>query len=77
VAAFHQVAMPPQHGVGADQEPESTQSRARHRHQQRGEQRPVLRPQPWALITELSLQDGDLVALGEDLDVLLAVGPRQ
>jgi hypothetical protein len=39
--------------------------------------REVLGPQSWALITELPLQHRDLVAQGQDLDVLLAVGHRQ
>jgi hypothetical protein len=57
----------------ADQEPESGQSCAG----QRGEERPVLRSKSWASVAELSLQDGELVAQGEDLDVVLAVGHRR
>ena len=69
--------MPPQHRVWADQEPEPTQHCTRQRHQQHGEEHPVLGPKSRALVTELSLQDGQLMAQGEDLDVPLAVGHRQ
>jgi hypothetical protein len=62
VAVFDQVAMPAQHGVRADQEPESAQRRARQRFEERCEQRPVFGAQLWALVAELSLQDGELVA---------------
>jgi len=62
VAVFDQVAMPPQHGVRADQEPEPAQPRAGQRHEERCEERPVLAPELRALAAELPLQDGELVA---------------
>jgi hypothetical protein len=62
VAVIHQVAMPPQHRVRADQEPEPAQRRAGQRHEERCEERPVLGPESWALAAELPLQDGELVA---------------
>ncbi len=61
MAALHQVAMPPQYRDRADQKPEPTQPRAGQGHEQSGEQRPVLRSQPRALITELSAQDRELM----------------
>jgi hypothetical protein len=62
VAVFDQVAMPSQHGVRADQQSDAAQCRAGQRHEQRREERPVLGPQLWALVAQLSLQDGELVA---------------
>ncbi len=62
MAALHQVPMPPQHRIRADQESESAQRRAAQGHEQGGEQRPVLRRQSWTLITELSFQDSELMA---------------
>jgi hypothetical protein len=38
---------------------------------------PVLRPQSWPPVTELSLQDGELMAQNEDLNVLLTVRHQQ
>ncbi|WP_410677329.1 hypothetical protein [Amycolatopsis sp. cmx-4-68] len=75
MTVFHQVAMRPQHRVGIDQEPE--EHSAGQRHQQRCKEDPVLGTKSRALVTELALQDGQLVAQGEDLDVPLAVGHRQ
>ena len=54
--------MPSQHCVWADQEPESVQSRAGQRREECCEDRPVLGSELWALVAELSLQDGELVA---------------
>jgi hypothetical protein len=62
VAAFHQVSMPSQHRVRADQQPESAQCHARQRRKQSREQRPVLGPQSWPLIAELSPQGRELMA---------------
>jgi hypothetical protein len=77
VTVFDQVAMPPQHGVRADQQPQPAQRRAGHRDQQCRQERSVLGSKSRALTTKLALQDAQLVAQGEDLDVLLAVGHRQ
>jgi hypothetical protein len=62
VAVFHQVAMPPQYCVWADQQSESTQSRAGQRHEQRREKCLVFGSKSWSLVAGLSLQDGELVA---------------
>jgi hypothetical protein len=61
VAACHQIAMPPQHRVWADKQSEPAQRRAGQGREQRREQRPVLGPQSWALIGELSAQDRELM----------------
>ena len=55
MAAFHQVPMPPQHRVWADQQLEPAQRRAGQGREQGREQRPVLGPQARPLIAELSL----------------------
>jgi ribosomal protein L19E len=62
VADFHQVAMPSQHRVRADQQSESAQRRAGQGREQGREQRPVLGLQLWALIAKLSVQDRELMA---------------
>jgi hypothetical protein len=77
VVALHQVTMPSQHRVRAGQQSESAQSCAGQRRQERGEERPVLMSELWASVAELSLQDGELVAKSENLDVLLAVSQWQ
>ena len=77
VAVFHRVAMPSQHCVRADQEPEPAQRRAGQRHEERCGERPVPGPQLWALAAGLSLRDGELVAQGKDPGVLLTAGHRQ
>jgi hypothetical protein len=62
MAALRHVAMPPQHRVRADQQPDPAQRRAGQGDEQGCEQHPVLRPQLWALIAELPVQDRELVA---------------
>ncbi|WP_143116495.1 hypothetical protein [Lentzea xinjiangensis] len=73
MAALHQVAVPPQHRIRADQQPEPTQRRTGEGHEQGCEQRPVLRLQPCTLISELPAQDCELMAQSENLDVLLTI----
>ena len=70
-------SVPPQHPARTDQQPEPTDSRARQPHEQCREERPILRPQSWPPVTELSLQDGELMAQNEDLNVVLAVRHQQ
>lgn len=55
MAVFHQVAMPSQHCVWADQEPESAQSCAGQWREECGEERSILGSELWALVAELSL----------------------
>jgi hypothetical protein len=59
-----------------DQQPKPAQDLARQWHQQRGEESPVFRGERQLVRTELPLKDGDLVAQGEDLHVLVAVADR-
>ncbi len=62
MAALHQVTMPLQHRIRANQEPEPAQRRAGQGHKQGCEQRPVVRPQSWTLTAELPVQDRELMA---------------
>ena len=77
VPAGDQVAVPAQHGLGADQQPEAAQHVAGEPVQQRGEQRPVGRGEPDLLAVQVPFEDRDLVAQREDLGVLVAVAHRQ
>jgi hypothetical protein len=65
-----------QRGVRTDHEPQPAQRRACQRHQQCRQQGPVFGSQLRALTSELTVQDTQLVAEGENLDVLLVVGHR-
>jgi hypothetical protein len=69
--------MPSQHRIRADQQSESAQSGRSQRRQERGEERPVLRSELRTSVAELALQDGELVAKSENLNVLLAVSQWQ
>ena len=75
--AGDQVAVPAQHGLRPDQQPEPAQHVAGERVQQRGQQRPVSRSEPDLLAAQLPLQDRDLMAESEDLGVLVPVAHRQ
>lgn len=76
MALLDQVAVPAQHGVGLDQQPEPAQSLARERHQQSGEEASVFRSELHSVRAELPFGDRDLVAQGKDLRVLVAVAHR-
>lgn len=54
--------MPAQQRVRANQQSKPAQRRTGQRHKQHCEQCPVLRPQAWRLVAELSPQDSELVA---------------
>ncbi|SES41465.1 hypothetical protein SAMN04488000_1283 [Lentzea albida] len=77
VATLHQVTMPSQHRIQADQQSESAQSGRSQRRQERGKERPVRRSELRASVAELALQDGGLVAKSKNLNVLLAVSQWQ
>ncbi|MEU1630741.1 hypothetical protein ABZ746_36835 [Streptomyces sp. NPDC020096] len=76
MALLDQAAVPSQHGVGLDQQPELAHDLARQRHQQSGEEGPVFRTELHPIRTELPLKDHDLVPQGENLRVLVAVAHR-
>jgi hypothetical protein len=73
VPLLHQVAVPPQHGVGSHDQPQSAQGLTREGLEECGEEGTVLWCEPCSLRAELPLQDGDLVAKCKDLGVLVAV----
>jgi hypothetical protein len=62
VTAGEQIAVPAHDRVRADQQPQPPQHGTRQRMQQGGQQRPVDGLQADALITEVALQHGELVA---------------
>lgn len=76
VALLDRVAVPSQHGVGLGQQPEPTQNLARQRHRQSGEEGSVFRGELHPVRPDLSFEDHDLVAQGENLRVLVAVAHR-
>lgn len=77
VTLLHQVAMPAQHGVRSDQQPQATPDRARQRGEERREESPARRSEPHPALTELPLKDGELMTQGEDLHILSRVAQRQ
>ncbi|MEU6728458.1 hypothetical protein ABZ917_32525 [Nonomuraea wenchangensis] len=75
---FHQVAVPAQDGVRADEELQSAQDLAGQRGQKRGEKGPVLgRKSHSGVGAELAFKNGDLVAQGEYLHVLIPIAHGQ
>ena len=72
-----QIAVPAQYRVRPDEQPQPAQDRTGQGLQECGEERPVRRCERHRLRAEVALQHADLVAQGEDLDVLVAVGHRQ
>ncbi|MFI6357056.1 hypothetical protein ACIBJF_31380 [Streptomyces sp. NPDC050743] len=61
MAPLDQVAVPSQHGVGLDQQPEPAQNPARQRHLQSGEEGSVFRGELHPVRSELPLKDHDQV----------------
>ncbi|WP_406109100.1 hypothetical protein [Streptomyces sp. NBC_01003] len=76
MALLDQVAVPAQHGVGLDQQPEPAQCLAREWHQRSGEEGWVFRSELHSVRAELPFEGRDLVAQGKDLRVLVAVAHR-
>lgn len=77
VAAREKVAVPAQHGVRSDQQPQPAQHVHRQPVQQRCQERPVAGAEPHLLLSELPLQHRDPMAQGEDLDDLAPIAHRQ
>ncbi|WP_165824567.1 hypothetical protein [Micromonospora globispora] len=73
--ASEQVAVPAQDGVGGDDQVELAQPGAGQLVQEGGEVRPVGRGE--AGLVDLALQDGELVAQRQDLDVFVRVARGQ
>ncbi|MEU0568585.1 hypothetical protein ABZ297_24845 [Nonomuraea sp. NPDC005983] len=75
---FHQVAVPAQDGVRADEELQSAQVLSGQRGQEPGEKGPVLGYEAHSGVgAELAFKDGDLVAQGEHLHVLIPIAHGQ
>jgi hypothetical protein len=71
-----QVAVPTQDGLGAYEQPDAAQDVAGESVQQRGEEHPIGLREPDLLAVQLPLEDGELVAEGQDLDILGPVTHR-
>ncbi|WP_206184711.1 hypothetical protein [Thermoactinospora rubra] len=70
----HEIAVPAQDGVWSDEEPQPAQEIVGQQGQERGEKGPVLdRESHPGVVAELSSQDGDLVAQGKNLDILVPI----
>ncbi|MFI6603628.1 hypothetical protein ACIBHX_45985 [Nonomuraea sp. NPDC050536] len=74
---FHQIAVPAQDGIRPDEKPQPAQDLVRQRGQQRGEKGPVLGPESHPDAgAELPFKNGDLVAQGENLNILVPIPHR-
>jgi hypothetical protein len=62
VPPAHEITVPTQHRIRADEQPQPTQQLPRQRHQQSSEKRPVRGVELHPVPTGLSFKDGDLVA---------------
>ena len=72
-----QVTVPLENRVGPDQQPQTPQGRPRQRVKQSGQPHPIHRLEPDPLPVELALQNRELMAQRQDLDVFVAVAARQ
>jgi hypothetical protein len=75
VAAAQKVAVPVQDGIGGDDQMELSQFRSGNLVEQSGEKRPVRQGEPG--FVDSALQDSELVAQRQDLDVFVGVAQRQ
>jgi hypothetical protein len=74
----HQIAVPAQDGVRADEKPQSAKDLARQRCQEGCQEDAVLGGESHLRIgAELSLQDHDLVTQSENLDIFVPITHRQ
>jgi hypothetical protein len=72
-----QVAVPPQHCLWSDQQPQPAQHVAGQPVQHRREQGPLRRIESHLGVTQLTLEHCDLVAQGKDRRVLVSIAHRQ
>jgi hypothetical protein len=77
VASGDQIAVPAEHGFWAHEQPDPAEHVAGEPVQQSGEEGPIRRGKPHSFALQLSLEDRDLVAEGEDLGVFGPVAHRQ
>jgi hypothetical protein len=77
MAAGQQVAVPAQYRVRLHQQPEPAEHVPREAVHHGGQERSVASGESWPGRAELPLQDRDLMAQRQDLDVLVLVACRQ
>jgi len=77
VTACQQVAVPAQHRVRPNKQPEPAKYVAWEPVQQGGQERPAASEEPRPGLAQLPLQDRDLVAQCQDLHVLVPVAQRK
>jgi hypothetical protein len=77
VTSGDQVPVPAVQGFWTHKQPDLAEHVARELVQHRGEEGPISRGEPHLRALQLSLEDGDLVAQGEDLGVFGLVAHRQ
>jgi hypothetical protein len=72
-----QVAVPAQHGLRADQQPDVTRHVSGQPVQQRGEKRPISRGEADSFAVQVPFEDRELVPERKDFGVLVTVTHRQ
>jgi hypothetical protein len=77
VSTSDHVAVPAQHRLGADQQPDTTQHVTRQPVQQWGEQRPVSLGELGPRAVQLPFEDPDLMPQREDLSVFVTIAHGQ
>ncbi len=78
MTSSHQIAVPPQDGIRADEKPQPAQDLAGQQCQESGEKGPVLRSEPHPGIgSELPFKNGNLVTQDENLHILVPIAHRQ
>ncbi|KAK1186538.1 hypothetical protein B7755_003015 [Streptomyces sp. NBS 14/10] len=75
--ALCEVAMPAQYRVTTHEQPQTPQGGQRHPVQQRRQERPVTRSEPYSITVELAFEHGDLMAEGKELRILVPAAHRQ
>ncbi|MGN9789168.1 hypothetical protein ACTMTF_47805 [Nonomuraea sp. ZG12] len=77
MSLLHQIAVPAQDRVRTNNKPQPTQDLTRQRCQERGEEGPVLEGESHPGVSaELPFKNGDLVAEGKYLDLLVPITHR-
>ncbi|MFG1710445.1 hypothetical protein ACFLIM_45490 [Nonomuraea sp. M3C6] len=74
MTSLEQIAVPAQDRIWSNEKPQPAQDLAGQRCQEGGEKGPVFRRESDSgVVAELPFEDGDLVAQGEDLGVLVPI----
>ncbi|MET7518093.1 hypothetical protein ABZS88_32415 [Streptomyces sp. NPDC005480] len=77
MSASDDVAVPAKYRVWPHQQAHPAQHLAWQAMEERCQERPAARAEPKLLPVQLTFQNADLVAQGQDLDILLATAHRQ